>query len=152
MYMLDIEGPRMDWTVNDGLYHRFLKWRLKCENILECKLAALPEKQQCKKVIAYSGDFGMDQYVSWGLPKDELSLNTIWDRFEEFCKPQSNEVRACFDLLTCSQQGNLSIVEWYNVVQAQVNLAKYPPETAKILHHDILCFFMRDEDFCVQNH
>ena len=52
MYMSYIEGPRMDWTVDDGLYHRFLKWRLKCENILECELAALPEKQQFKKVIA----------------------------------------------------------------------------------------------------
>ena len=25
MFMPDIEGPKMDWTVNDGLYHRFLK-------------------------------------------------------------------------------------------------------------------------------
>ena len=31
--------------------------------------------------------------------------------------------------------------------QAQVNLVKYLPETAKILHHDIFWFFMRDEDF-----
>ena len=66
------EGPKMDWTVNDGLYHRFLKWHLKCENILECELAALPGRQQCKKVIAWSGDFGMDQYVSWGLPTNQL--------------------------------------------------------------------------------
>ena len=29
MFMLYIEGPFMDWTVNDGLYHRCLKWRLK---------------------------------------------------------------------------------------------------------------------------
>ena len=36
MFMPYIEGPHMDWTVNDGLYHRFLKWRLKCKNILEC--------------------------------------------------------------------------------------------------------------------
>ena len=84
--------PRWEWTVNDWLYHRFLKWHLKCENILECKLAALPECQQCKKVIAWSGDFGMDQYVTWGLPTDQLTLDTIWGRFEEFCKPQSNEV------------------------------------------------------------
>ena len=117
----------MDWTVNNGLYHHFLKWRLKCENILECKVAALPEKQRCKKVIAWSGDFGMDQYVSWGLPKEELNLDTIWDRFEEFCKLQSNEVRACFDLLTRFLQGNKSMDEWYNAVQAQVNLARYPP-------------------------
>ena len=45
MYMPYIEGLHMDWTVNDLLYHRFLKWHLKCENILECKLAALPEYQ-----------------------------------------------------------------------------------------------------------
>ena len=29
MYMPYIEGPKMNWTVNDGLYHKFLKWRLK---------------------------------------------------------------------------------------------------------------------------
>ena len=89
----------------------------------------------------------MDQYVSWSLPKDELNWNTIWDRFEELCKPQSNEARAHFDLLTTFQQGNCSVDKWYNAVQAQVNLTKYPPETAKILHCDIFWFFMKDENF-----
>ena len=37
--------------------------------------------------------------------------------------------------------------EWYNVVQAQANLAKYPAKTAKILHRDIFWFFLRDEEF-----
>ena len=32
-------------------------------------------------------------------------------------------------------------------MQAQVNLAKYPPETAKILHRDIFWFFLKDEEF-----
>ena len=58
-----------------------------------------------------------------------------------------NEVRACFDLLTSFHQGNRKADEWYNAVQAQVNLVKYPPETAKILHRDIFWFFMKDEDF-----
>ena len=77
MLMPYIEGPKMNWTVNDGLYHRFLKWHLKCENILECELAMLPERRQCRKVIAWSGDFGMDQYVSWKLSTDELMLDNI---------------------------------------------------------------------------
>ena len=77
MYMPYIEGPQMDWTVNDNLYHRFLKWHLKCQNILECELAALPEHQQCKKVIAWSGNCGMDQYVSWNLPSSEPTLDII---------------------------------------------------------------------------
>ena len=89
----------------------------------------------------------MDQYVSWSLPKEELYLDTICDRFEEFCKLQSNEVRAHFDLLTSFCQGNKVMEECYNTVQAQVNFAKYPPETAKILHCDIFWFCMKDEDF-----
>ena len=40
-----------------------------------------------------------------------------------------------------------SVDEWYNTMQAQVNLARYPLETAKILHRDIFWFFLRDEDF-----
>ena len=137
----------MDWMVNEALYHRFLKWKLKCKNILECDLIALPECQKCKKVIAWSGNFGMDQYVSWGLSKDDMNLDTIWERFEDFCKLQSNEMHAGFDLFTSFHQGNKSVNEWYNAVQVQVNLAKYPPETANILHQNMFWFFLCDEDF-----
>ena len=90
----------MDWTVNDAIYHRFLKWKFKCKNILECELTALLECQKCKKVITWLGNFGMDQYVSWGLSKEEINLDSIWKRFEDFCMLQSNEVRAQFYLLT----------------------------------------------------
>ena len=41
MYIPYIESPKMNWTVDDGLYNRFVKWKLKCENILDCKLAML---------------------------------------------------------------------------------------------------------------
>ena len=58
-----------------------------------------------------------------------------------------NEMRARFDLLTSFRQGNHSEDEWYNTVQAQVSLAKYPPETASILHQDIFWFFLKDEEF-----
>ena len=119
-FMPNVEGPKMDWTVNDSLYHMFLKWKLKCENILDCELAMLPKSKKCKKVIAWSGDF---------------------------CKLQTNEVRARFDLLTSFRQSNQSVDEWYNAVQAQVSLAKYPPETASILHQDIFWFFLKDEEF-----
>ena len=131
MYMPYIDGPKMDKTVNDSLYHRFLKWKIKCENILDCELAMLSEARKCDKVMAWSGDFGIDQYVSWCLPQDELCWEMIWIKFEEFCKPQTNDVRARFDLLTRFRQGDMSVDEWYNAVPAQINLAKYPPDTAK---------------------
>ena len=67
--------------------------------------------------------------MSWCLSTEELNLDTIWGKFEEFCKPQSNEVTTHFDLLTSFRKGNGSVDERYNVynvVHAQVNLAKYP--------------------------
>ena len=105
------EGHKIDWTVTDGLYHRFLKWCFKCDNILECELVMLPERRQCKKVIAWNGDFGMDQYVSWNMSNEQLTLDTIWEKFEEYYRPQSNQVRARFDLLTSFWQGNKSVDE-----------------------------------------
>ena len=137
----------MDWTVNDGLYHRFLKWKLKCENILDCELATLSETRQCKKLISWSGNDGMDLVVSWGLTDGDITLETLWNKFEEFCKPQVNEVRARFDLLTSFRQGEKSVDEWFNVIQKQVNLCNYPPQTANILQRDIFWFYLKDEDF-----
>ena len=91
MFMPYIEGPNMNWTVDDGLYHRFLKWQLKCKTILDCELANLPTKQKCQKIIAWSGDFGMDLYVSWNIPKDDLMLDAIWNKFEEFLKASNKQ-------------------------------------------------------------
>ena len=82
-----------------------------------------------------------------GLSKDEMNLDTIWERFEDFCKLQSNEVWIWCDLLTSFHQGNKSVDEWYNAVQVQVTLAKYPPETVKILHWDYFWFLLHNEDF-----
>ena len=96
-------------------------------------------EKKMKKVIALSGYFGMDQYVSWSLSTEELMLDTIWEKFEEFCKPQSNVVRARFDLLKSFCHWNRSVSEWYNAVQTQVALAKYLLQTAKIHHRDIRC-------------
>ena len=76
-------------------------------------------------------------YITWALPTEETTLQTIWSRFEDFCKPQSNAVCVQLNLLKTSWQGNRSIDEWYNVVQMHIPLCEYPPETAAILTRDI---------------
>ena len=92
----------------------------------------LPEPRKYKKVLAWSGDFGLDQDVSWNIPSEELTLEVIWEKCEEFCKPLTNELRARFDLLTSCRQGDLSVNQWYNAVQTQVALTNYPEETVQI--------------------
>ena len=107
----------------------------------------LPEARKCKKVIAWSGDFGLDQYMSWNLSNEDLSLDMIWKKYEVFCKPQANDLRARFDLLTSFRQADMRVDVWYNAVQTQVALSRYPPETAQILQRDIFWFFPKDESF-----
>ena len=63
------------------------------------------------------------------------------EKYEEFCKPQVNELRARFDLLTSFRQADMSVDKWYNAVQTQVALSRYPPETVQILQRDIFCYF-----------
>ena len=46
-----VKGPKMDWTIDDALHSRFIRWKIKCENIFDCKLAILQESAKCKKVI-----------------------------------------------------------------------------------------------------
>ena len=80
-------------------------------------------------------------------PKEEITLQTIWSRFEDFCMPQSNAVCARFHLLTAFCQGNRSIDEWYNAVLAHIPLCEYPMETPAILTRDIFWFFLTDNEF-----
>ena len=118
-----------------------------CENILDCQLAILQENAKCKQVIQWSGDAGLDMYISWNLHQEEITLQTIWSKFEYFCKPRSNAVLARFNLLITFQQGNRSIDKWYNAVLAHIPLCEYPEETAAILTRDIFWFFMPDNEF-----
>ena len=145
VYMPYIEGPKVNWSVDDGLYNRFIKCKIRCENILDCELTMLSEARKCKKVIARSEHFGLDQYISWNLSNEELYLDTIWQKYEEFCKPQDNELRARFDILTSFKQDQMSVDEWYNKVQTQIGLCNYPQETAQILQRDIFWFFLSNE-------
>ena len=48
IFMPYIEGPKMDWTVNHGLYHRFLKWRLKCETYWSVSLQCLQREENAR--------------------------------------------------------------------------------------------------------
>ena len=50
-----IKGLKMDWTVNESFYHRFLKWKLKCENVLDCELAMSPESKNARKSLCGKG-------------------------------------------------------------------------------------------------
>ena len=95
------------------------------------------KQENARRLWPGGGDFGLDKYISWNLSNEGLTLKVTWKKIEKFCKPQANELRARFYLLTSFRQADMSVDEWYNRVQTQVGLAKYPKETTDILQRDI---------------
>ena len=93
------------------------------------------------------GTLGWTSMCPGACPRKTSAWTQFGNTLKNFASPKQMEVRAYFDLLKSFRQGTRRIDEWYNVVQAQINLAKYPPETAKILHRDICWFFLKDEEF-----
>ena len=60
----------------------------------------LPDSEKCKKVIAWSDDYGMDQNISWCLPAAELNLETICSKYGNFTSWRPVK---CEQGLTCLQ-------------------------------------------------
>ena len=46
-----IDGPKMDWSMDDGLYSHFQDWKLECEPILDGELAEIVEPQKVNTLI-----------------------------------------------------------------------------------------------------
>ena len=127
-----VDGPKMDWTIDDALHSRFIRWQVSVNTSLTVDLLSF-KSAKCKKVIQWSGDSGLDMYISWALPTTEVTLQTIWSRFEDFCKPQSNAVCTWLDLSTTSLLGTFSgfymrdnefIAKTIN--EGNTDLAQYP--------------------------
>ena len=96
--------------------------------------------------------FCMDQYVSCCLPNEDLSLEIIWSKYEDFCKLQTNEFRARFDLHTSFRQGNRSVNEWYNGVQAEVYLCQVPTRNCKYVAQRYILDFTERWGVHLQDH
>ena len=50
-----VEGPKMEWTVDDALHSRFIRWKLKCEISLTANLLSFKRvlNVKCDPVVRY---------------------------------------------------------------------------------------------------
>lgn len=93
------KGPTMDWSAGEGLYNRFKIWKQQCELLFSGPLLKLDETIQCKYLLYWSGERGLDLFNSWGLSEEEeKKLVNYFKGFENFVKPHSNELIAAWEL------------------------------------------------------
>ena len=80
------------------------------------------------------------------------SLDTIWSKYEDFCKPQENEVRARFDLLTSFRQGNRSVDELLQCSASTGVSCQAPRWNCKHLALQHILVLLEGRRVCVQTH
>lgn len=89
------KGPSMDWSTDDNLYSRFKMWKQRCELLFTGPMVKIDEEVQCKHLLYWSGEHGMELFNSWYLSADDQKkLKNYWERFENYVKPHSNELIA----------------------------------------------------------
>ena len=142
-----IEGPKMDWAMDDGLYPRFQDWKLECELILDGELAEIAESRKVNTLIRWAGPFGLKNLKVWQKDKTQLSLAFIWKEFETYCKPHSNELWARYELFKQLCQGNTPCDDWYTTVQNQLTMCNYESDMESVLQCDIFLFGLDDQAF-----
>ena len=69
-----IDGPKMDWSMDDGLYSRFQDWKLECELILDGELTEIVEPRKVNTLIQWAGSFGLKYLKVWQKDKTASPL------------------------------------------------------------------------------
>ena len=64
-------GLSMDWSTDDNLYSRFKMWKQICELLFTGPMVKIDEEVQCKHLLYWSGEHGMELFNSWDLSADD---------------------------------------------------------------------------------
>ena len=102
--------------MDNGLYSCFQDWKLECELILDGELAEIAEPRKVNTLIRWAGSFGLKNLKVWQKDKTNLTLTFIWNEFETYCKPHSNELQAWYKLFKQLSQGTTPCDDWYTTV------------------------------------
>ena len=109
---MSTKGPSMDWSPDSNLPNRYKLWKQKCNLIFDTILCEKSEEYKCKMLLCYSGDRGLELFNSWTLTTaEQKKLLNYWQNFENYVKPQANQIMARYKLY-CLKQNSQSVDIW----------------------------------------
>ena len=99
------------------------------EVLFKGPLNGVTEAVKCNYVIYWSSDHGMDLVEKWTTEAkitdgNKETLNTYWEKFEEYIHPQTNKLIAGVELKELFQ-GNMSLEDFHTKAMRLVTQAGY---------------------------
>ena len=140
-------GPKMDWTLDNGLYQRFKVFKERCIDILSGPLHATPEETRYIICDVEQGKKVPNLFPN-GLQKEKIrdddeeatskkKLRTYWQFFEDYTKPRSNSLIAAVELKRLFQ-GSMTLEQFVTKGTLLVDEARYPAGEKDRMVHDTL--------------
>ena len=133
--------PTMDWSSPGDLHKRFKLFKQKCLLIFDGPLKEEDEDKKTRLLLLWSGDKGLEIYntATWEDEDDQLKLNPVFGKFEQYTKPQSNQILARYQL-RCLKQGEMSLEEFITKARALIDDAGYSGVMKEEMLRDTLIF------------
>ena len=153
------DGPKMDWTMDNKIYDRYLIWKSDVELIFSSALIDSSPLQKSSYLRLWMGkeakpllqkwistkklDFSTQEEAAKKKPStSNLSngfiIQTYWDLLEEELKPKGNKLLSILELLSDrSKQGSKPLNEWLSYVFNLVETCEYGDSKNRIIR-DIL--------------
>ena len=105
--------PSIDWVTPGDLHNKFKILKQKCGLIFDGRPANKPEDKKARLLLLWAGDKGLKIYntATWANKEDQLKLKPMFDRFQAYTKPQSNQILSRFQL-RCLKQGEMPLQEF----------------------------------------
>ena len=90
----------MDWTTPGDLHKRFKIFKQKCNLIFDGPLENKAEDKKARLLLLSAGDKGLEIYntATWSSEEDQLKREPIFEKFEAYTKPQSNQILSRYQL------------------------------------------------------
>ena len=152
------DGPKMDWTMDNKIYDRYLIWKSDVELIFSSALIEASPLQKSSYLRLWMGKEAKPLLQKWistkklDLSTEEEAANpkktsrlsngfiiqTYWDLLEEELKPKGNKILSILELLSDrSKQGSKPLNEWLSYVFNLVEVCGYGDSKNRIIR-DIL--------------
>ena len=151
------DGPKMDWTMDNKIYDRYLIWNSDVELIFSSALLDASPLQKSSYLRLWMGKEAKPLIQKWiSIKKLNLSneeeaskekptnlsngyvIQTYWDLLEEELKPKGNKLLSILELLSDrSKQGSKPLNEWLSYMFNLVEVCGYGDSKNRIIR-DIL--------------
>ena len=153
------DGPKLDWTMDNKIYDRYLVWKSNVELIFSSALIDASALQKSAYLKLWMGDEAKPLIQKWistkklNLSNEEEAakkrpaqanlsngyvMQTYWDLLEEELKPKGNKLLSILELLSDrSKQGSKPLNDWLSYVYNLVDTCEYGDSKERIIR-DIL--------------